>query len=86
MAMVAIIASESHQYFQDWFKRHCVTIGDRTSLIFLPQLKAYGFGVFLYKENFYLEEHKLMAYLNSKVFLKRITLDANQVFVNIFRF
>ncbi len=84
MAMVATIASESHQYLQDWFKKHYVTIGNKTLLICLPQPKAYGFGVFLYKENFYLEEHKLMAYLNSKVSLKIITLDANHVFVNIF--
>lgn len=33
MAMVATIASESHQYLQDWFKKHYVTIGNKTSLI-----------------------------------------------------
>jgi hypothetical protein len=63
-----------------------MTFGISISLTFFTIAQVCRLGILFYKENVYLKQHKFIAYLNSKVFLKRITMEGNLVFIGLFNF
>jgi hypothetical protein len=63
-----------------------MTFGISISLTFFTIAQVCRLGILFYKANVYFKQHKFIAYPNSKVFLKRMTMEGYLVFIGFFNF